>query len=50
MAEERVMCERCNYDQHRCPGCGASVDHGVVSCGQCHHHTDDGAWGYRRED
>lgn len=28
-------CAQCNADSHRCPGCGASVPHGVIACGDC---------------
>ncbi len=28
-------CDRCNYDTHRCPGCGEPLVHGVESCNDC---------------
>lgn len=28
-------CERCNYDTHRCPGCGEPLPHGTEVCGSC---------------
>lgn len=28
-------CEKCDTDNHRCPGCGTDVRHGVVACGGC---------------
>lgn len=28
-------CDRCNYDRHRCPGCGTPVRHGTVVCVEC---------------
>lgn len=28
-------CPRCNYDKHLCPGCGASLRHGVEVCDDC---------------
>lgn len=29
-----LSCPQCNYDQHLCPGCGDSVPHGQIACGQ----------------
>ncbi|MFH8805308.1 hypothetical protein ACH4F6_38170 [Streptomyces sp. NPDC017936] len=31
----RPYCGECNTDNHRCPGCGTSVPHGVVACAEC---------------
>lgn len=28
-------CARCDADEHRCPGCGAGVAHGVAACPAC---------------
>lgn len=28
-------CDRCNYDMHTCPGCGASLAHGIEECDAC---------------
>lgn len=28
-------CPRCNYNDHRCPGCGDYLNHGVHVCKQC---------------
>lgn len=29
-------CDRCNYDRHLCPGCGASLRHyGPAVCAEC---------------
>lgn len=28
-------CGRCQTDDHRCPGCGTGVRHGVVACDEC---------------
>jgi hypothetical protein len=28
-------CERCNHDAHRCPGCGAPLQHGTEVCTAC---------------
>jgi hypothetical protein len=28
-------CARCDYDDHRCPGCGAPVRHGEPGCSDC---------------
>lgn len=28
-------CDRCNYDMHLCPGCGAPLSHGVEICEDC---------------
>jgi hypothetical protein len=28
-------CGKCNTDDHRCPGCGTNVPHGVVACAEC---------------
>lgn len=28
-------CDRCNYDMHRCPGCGWPLKHGVEICRPC---------------
>lgn len=28
-------CSLCDTDQHRCPGCGAPLRHGVPVCGNC---------------
>jgi hypothetical protein len=38
----RQPCDRCNYDTHRCPGCGEPLPHGTEVCGGC-----DDAWGGR---
>ena len=29
------MCDLCDLDIHRCPGCGTPVDHGQTVCGAC---------------
>jgi hypothetical protein len=31
----RVHCEKCDADNHRCPGCGTDVPHGIVACTEC---------------
>jgi hypothetical protein len=28
-------CDRCNYDTHRCKGCGEPLEHGVEVCDSC---------------
>lgn len=28
-------CEKCDTDNHRCPGCGTDVPHGTVACTDC---------------
>lgn len=28
-------CEKCNYDDHTCPGCGEWLHHGTGACGPC---------------
>jgi hypothetical protein len=28
-------CQRCNYDQHHCPGCGTVGDHKNTICPEC---------------
>lgn len=28
-------CDRCNYDIHQCPGCGAPLPHDVCVCEDC---------------
>lgn len=28
-------CDGCNYDTHRCPGCGTDTPHGVAVCAAC---------------
>lgn len=28
-------CPGCNYDRHRCPGCGQNIRHGESSCLEC---------------
>lgn len=28
-------CAKCDTDNHRCPGCGTDVSHGVVACAEC---------------
>lgn len=28
-------CHACDLDRHICPGCGDTVDHGVVACAKC---------------
>ncbi len=28
-------CQRCNYERHQCPGCGADVGHGDTACSVC---------------
>lgn len=28
-------CERCNYDMHRCHGCGTPLPHGIEACDEC---------------
>ena len=28
-------CERCNTDDHRCPGCGVATTHAVGVCLRC---------------
>lgn len=30
-----VHCPQCDTDDHRCPGCGTDVRHGVVACDEC---------------
>ncbi|WP_030248233.1 hypothetical protein [Streptomyces sp. NRRL S-455] len=30
-----VYCEKCDTDDHRCPGCGTDVPHGTVACAAC---------------
>lgn len=31
----RTYCAKCGTDNHRCPGCGTDVPHGVVACTEC---------------
>jgi hypothetical protein len=33
--EPAPYCELCDLDMHRCPGCGAPVDHTQVACCDC---------------
>ena len=33
--DDRANCSACNYDTHRCPGCGTPVAHGTVACSDC---------------
>ncbi|MFD8226918.1 hypothetical protein ACFV16_22405 [Streptomyces massasporeus] len=33
-------CPKCDTDDHRCPGCGADVPHGVVACNDCSARVD----------
>lgn len=28
-------CRKCNYDTHRCPGCGTVTDHKETVCDDC---------------
>jgi len=28
-------CPVCDHDDHRCPGCGSSVEHGAITCDDC---------------
>lgn len=28
-------CDSCNYDTHRCPGCGEPLKHGETCCEEC---------------
>lgn len=28
-------CERCNHDEHHCPGCGTISDHKNTPCPEC---------------
>lgn len=28
-------CQQCNYDTHRCPGCGTGADHKNTPCPEC---------------
>ena len=37
-----LSCDRCNYDRHRCKGCGEPLPHGREICPGC-----DDAWGGR---
>jgi hypothetical protein len=37
-----VDCDRCNYDLHRCPGCGIDVPHGTYACAECNGQPDGG--------
>lgn len=37
-------CEQCDYDNHRCPGCGIDVPHGTVACGPCNEETTEDPW------
>lgn len=30
-----LCCRECNYDRHRCPGCGEPQNHGAPVCAQC---------------
>jgi len=32
---EWETCSRCNYDMHRCGGCGEWLYHGTNICGPC---------------
>lgn len=32
-------CSLCNYDRHRCPGCGIDVPHGTYACDECNRLT-----------
>jgi hypothetical protein len=32
-------CEKCDTDNHRCPGCGTDVRHGTVACTDCTRET-----------
>lgn len=29
------FCDTCNYDRHRCPGCGTVTDHFDGACDEC---------------
>jgi len=33
--EDVAACDGCNYDTHRCPGCGTDTPHGVAICAPC---------------
>jgi hypothetical protein len=33
-------CSLCNYDRHRCPGCGTDVPHGTIACDECNQMAD----------
>lgn len=35
-----VYCEKCDTDNHRCPGCGEAVPHGTVACTDCDRDTE----------
>lgn len=37
MNEEEIdlNCNECNYDTHKCGGCGESVPHGKYECQEC---------------
>ena len=35
VASPDLDCDRCNYDTHACPGCGASLRHGTEACADC---------------
>jgi hypothetical protein len=35
-----VYCEKCDTDNHRCPGCGENVPHGTVACVDCNARVD----------
>lgn len=28
-------CQKCDYDLHRCPGCGEPLNHGEFQCDKC---------------
>lgn len=41
-------CERCDYDTHRCPGCGEPLPHGAQACAACDPTAGrPGDWGAR---
>lgn len=33
-------CDRCNADEHKCPGCGASLNHWRAVCDECRERAD----------
>ncbi len=35
-----LSCDRCNYDQHRCKGCGEPLPHGTEICAGCDESLD----------
>lgn len=41
-------CRRCDLDEHRCPGCGTPLSHGVAVCDECDREPDGLVDGERR--